>query len=326
MAEKTKDIKIPLKLRFKTWWEGYDLDDVKGRLKALQKDETSESSRDDHSGSRDGNAKEQTASRPWGKLRMEMSQLIWGDGYCGPGGKEHIATMCKLLTLNSEMSAIIIGAGFGGPARVLAEEFGVWITGFELSKELAEQGMQMSTDAGLASKAIIRHLDPEQNDPFDRLYDRGFSKEALYGFPDKAKILKDIYNTLKDGSLFLITDYTLSDISALENPDVQKWLRQEATQPYPVTAKNMKAALEKTGFVIRVNEDISGEYVGLIEGSWSKAAVVAQQLAKKGEEGTEAIKTLMEEAEYWALRAKLLKDGVIHVWRFLANKPNKEIR
>ncbi len=326
MAESTDNIKVPLKLRFKTWWKGYDLDDVKARLKDLQGEEPSEKNNAKSSASAGGEPKEKITSLPWDKIRMEMTQLIWGDGYCGPGGKEHIEKMCKLLTMNSEMSAVVIGAGLGGPARVLAEEFGVWITGYELSKDLAEQGMQMSTDAGLASKAIIQHIDPEQKNPFDRQFDRAFSKEALYCFPNKEKILKDTFDTLKDSALFLITDYTLSDLSALENPDVQKWLKQEATQPYPVTARNMKNHLEEVGFTIRVNEDISSEYVDLIEHSWSKAAIVAQHLSEKGEEGTTAIKSLMEEAEHWALRAKILKEGHIHVWRFLANKPNKEIR
>lgn len=323
MAEKAKDIKVPFKLRLKTWWEGYDLDDVKERLKALNRDDTSEKGNGDANGPA---PKSKIASLPWDKLRIEMTQLIWGDGHCGPGGKEHIAKMCQILTMNSEMSALVIGAGLGGPSRVLAEEYGVWITGYELSRDLAEQGMQMSKDAGFASKAIIRYLDPKQDEPFDRHYDRAFSKESLYCFPDKAKILQDIFDTLKDGALFLITDYTLSDISVLKNPDVRKWLKQEATRPYPVTAGNMKTTLEEVGFTIRVNEDISSEYVELIEQSWSKAAIVAHHLSEKGEEGTKAIKSLMEEAEHWALRAKILKEGHIHVWRFLANKPSKLLR
>lgn len=326
MTENANDIKVPFKLRLKTWWEGYDLDDVKNRLKTLQGDEPSGSNGGESSDSTKSVAEEKITSMAWDKIRMEMIQLIWGDGYCGPGGKEHIESMCKLLTMNSEMSAIVIGAGLGGPARVLAEGFGVWITGYELSKDLAKQGMQMSTDAGLASKAVIKHIDPEQKEPFERQFDRAFSKEALYCFPNKDKILKDVYDTLKDSALFLMTDYTLSDISVLKNPDVQKWLKQEATPAYPVTSSNMKDALEKAGFAIRVNEDISDEYVELIEHSWAKAANVAQHLAAKGEEGTKAIKSMMEEAEHWALRAKLLKEGHIHVWRFLANKPNKEIR
>ncbi len=326
MAEEAKDIKVPFGLRCKAWWNGYDLDDVKERLLAARQEDTSAATNDDAPVTKEPSPTEEISSLPWDKLRMEMTQLIWGDGYCGPGGREHIESMCKLLTMNSEMSAIVIGAGLGGPSRVLAEEFGVWITGVELSRELATQGMQMSTDAGLASKAIIQHLDPEQDAPFDRRFERAFSKEALYCFPDKVKILKDTYDTLKDDALFLITDYTLTDISVLENPDVQKWLKQEATRPYPVTTANMQSAIEEAGFSLRVNEDISKEYIKLIESSWSKAATIAGQLADKGAEGVKAVESLMAEAEFWALRAKLLKEGHIHVWRFLANKQKEQIR
>ncbi|VAX04380.1 hypothetical protein MNBD_ALPHA03-1164 [hydrothermal vent metagenome] len=325
MGKDDKDIKISFKLRCLAWWNGYDIEDVKARLQAQG---TGNFLDDDKVTEEPGPAaKEETVtSLPWDKLRMEMTQLIWGNGYCGPGGKEQIEKMCKLLGLNSKMSAIVIGAGFGGPARVLAEEFGVWITGFELSKELAERGMKMSEDAGLASKAIISHLDPAQEKPFDRSYDRAFSKEALYLFQDKEKILQDTYDTLKEGGLFLITDYTLSDADALENPDVRKWLKQEATQPYLATTAIMQEAIEKTGFSLRVNEDISDEYVKLIEGSWSKATAITKELSKKGAEGTKAIESLMAEAEFWALRAKLLKEGHIRVWRFLGYKQNAELR
>lgn len=334
MADKNNKIKVPFKLRFKTWWEGYDLEEVKQRILAheeqqdamseeekLEEQEIARSKRRDPAG-----LEGEISTLPWDKLRMEMTQLIWGVGYCGPGGRKHIETMSRLLTLNSKMSALIVGAGLGGPTRVLAEEYGVWVTGFELSEELAEQAMQLSVDAGLASKAIIKPLDADSDTPFDRKYDRAFSKEALYFFPDKAKIIQDIYDTLKDGALFLITDYTLSDLASLENPDVRKWLKQEAIHPFPVTSEKMKSVLESVGFTIRVNEDVSEEYVEMIEKSWSKAAVVAKDLATKGAEGIEAINSLMEEAEFWALRARLLKADLIHVWRFLAHKPNKEIR
>ncbi|VAV90981.1 hypothetical protein MNBD_ALPHA02-664 [hydrothermal vent metagenome] len=327
MAKETKDIKVPLKMRLSAWWNGYDLDDVKELLLARQNGGVeAEKTSADKIEIDTPNVEDSISALKWDELRMKMSQLIWGDGYCGPGGKEHIARMCKLLTMNSEMSAIVVGAGLGGPARVLAEEFGVWITGYELSETLAERGMKMSTDMGLASKAIISHLDPEKAEPFDRRFDRAFSKEALYNFPDKPKILKDTFDTLKEGALFLITDYTLANVSAIENPDVQKWLSQEAIRPFPVTADYMQNSLEEAGFVLRVNEDISKEYIDLIEGSWSKAATVAEHLATKGDEGVAAIKILMEEAEHWALRAKLLKEGHIHVWRFLANKPAEQIR
>lgn len=333
MANKSDKIKVPFKLRFKTWWKGYDLEDVKQRMLAHEHGQglnEEEGGKDDSLITADRRAPatldEEISVLPWGDLRIKMTQLIWGDGYCGPGGRKQIETMSKLLAMNGKMSALVVGAGLGGPSRVLTEEYGVWVTGYELSKELAERAMQLSVDAGLASKAAIEHLDVGSDKPFNRSFDRAFSKEALYCFPDKEKIVRDIYETLKHGALFLITDYTVSDLEVLKEPEVKKWLSQESIRPFPDTAENMKSILEATGFKIRVNEDISEEYIDLIQKSWSRAAEVAKGLATKGSEGLQAVNSLMEEAEFWALRARLLKAGHIKVWRFLAHKPNEEIR
>ncbi|WP_339862131.1 SAM-dependent methyltransferase [Paremcibacter congregatus] len=326
MADLVEEIKVPLKLRLRAWWHGYDLEDIKLRLMAQAGAAMSDTDilaaiDKDKAQDQTGPDTDKTSALPWDKIRVEMTQLIWGDGYCGPGGRKHVIDMCKLLSMDSKMSAIVIGAGLGGPARVLTEEFGVWITGYEQSPELSEQANELSKKAGLEKKVIVHPFDPAKASPFDRKYERALSKEALYCFPDKDKVIKETYNTLKDNALFLLTDYVLSDISSLENPDVQKWLKQEAFQPYPVPSKNITTALEKAGFTIRVNEDVSKEYVELIEQSWAKAKTVAEHLTGKGPEGLAAVKTLMVEAEFWALRAKLIKSGLIGVHRFLAHKP-----
>jgi len=78
--------------------------------------------------------------------------------------------------------------------------------------------------------------------------------------------------------------------------------------------------LEKAGFGLRVNEDISKDYIELITNSWSNADKVAAQLAEKKEDSADLINVLMKEAEFWSLKAQLLKEGHIKVWRFVAHK------
>ena len=173
MANAQKSEKIPLKLRLKAWWNGYDVNDMKARLNKGDADDVSANS-DTSSESPEApeavpapkaameEAKDRLSGNlavlPWDETRMEVSQLVWGQGYCGPGGPEHIKAMSKLLAMTPEMSAAVIGAGLGGPCRVMAEEFGVWITGYEESPELAKKGMSLSTMAGLGKKAEISCL------------------------------------------------------------------------------------------------------------------------------------------------------------------------
>ncbi len=257
----------------------------------------------------------------WDDKRLETAQLIWGDGYCGPGGAEYVTSMSKLLGMSKEMSVAVIGAGLGGPSRVLAEEFGAWITGYEESEKLVTKGMELSTKAGLESKAPIQHYDPANDEPFDRAFDRAYSKEALYTVEDKPKLLKNIFTNLKDSGLFLINDYTLGSAEALTNKDVQKWLRQEPVQPFPIPSASMAKILTDSGYMLRVNEDITDSYIEMIAKSWAGADKVIETLSQQKGDQSAQIQSIIKEAEFWMLRSKILKEGHLRVWRFLAYKP-----
>lgn len=310
-------LKIPLKTKFKVWWEGYDIEDVEARLRAaagapppsappVPKQLPAEQAL--------------SASMTWDAGRVEISQYIWGEGYCGPGGPEHVIGLSKLLALSPEMSALVIGAGLGGPARVLAKEFGVWITGVEHSKELAAAGMELSTMAGLAKKAAIMAYDPTAAEPFARNFDRALSKDGMFTVADKGHLIGCVAKKLKDGGLFLITDYFLRDEAAAADSSYRAWKDGEPVTPYPITGGNMVALLADSGFTVRVNEDISDQYAAMITQAWTAADKVAGQLMANGAEGRQKITALVLEAELWSRRAALLTGGQLQLRRILAIK------
>ena len=198
MTGKEDMVKVPLKWRMKAWWEGYDRDDIRKRL--ARGEEIDEADLE-----RSAEKTKSSSGNPigWDENRLESTQIIWGEGYCGPGGPEYVKSMSKLLCMNSNMSVAVIGADLGGPSRVLATKFGAWITGYEESKELAEKGMLHSVKAGLEGKAPIQVYDPKNADIFERTFDRAYSKEVLYTVEDKKSLLKNVFKNLKDGGFFL---------------------------------------------------------------------------------------------------------------------------
>ncbi len=318
MASKENTVKVPMKWRLKAWWEGYDVDDIRARLDNGEEPEDVPEEVKQPASEPESDAPE---AMEWDDKRLETAQLIWGEGYCGPGGSEYVTSMSKLLGMSSKMSVAVIGAGLGGPSRVLANEFGAWITGYEESENLAQKGMALSTKAGLESKAPIQHYDPGSDEPFERTFDRAYSKEALYTVEDKSKLLKNLFTNLKDGGLFLINDYTLGSADALTNKDVQKWIRQEPTQPFPIPNEEMEKLLTDCGYILRVNEDITDSYIDMIAKSWAGVGDVIESLTKHPEDQTDTINRLVKEAEYWMLRSKTMKEGHVKAWRFLAYKP-----
>jgi cyclopropane fatty-acyl-phospholipid synthase-like methyltransferase len=257
----------------------------------------------------------------WSEARIQISQYIWGEGYCGPGGPEHIIGISKLMALSPEMSMMVLGAGLGGPARVLAHEFGAWVTGYESSEQLAAAGMELSTKHGMAKKAPIQHYNPDLTDPFDRNFDRAFIKDTLFTVANKPDLMRKVNNKLKEvDSLILVTDYVMGSATFRDKPEYARWKEQEPLPPYLYTHDEETELFENTGYVVRVNEDISEYYASLITKAWADVDAAVSGLMKKGEEGKKLIKALLHEAEFWSLRAKLLESGDLQMWRILASK------
>ncbi|RMF08164.1 MAG: methyltransferase domain-containing protein [Alphaproteobacteria bacterium] len=318
MASASKHPRIPLKTRLKVWWEGYDMNDVEARLRAIE----SRRAKPEPVKARAAPPPidEDLPINPWDEKRIEIAQYIWGEGYCGPGGPEHIVSMSKLLAMSPEMSALVLGAGLGGPARVLAQEFGVWITGVEASEKLAAAGMELSIMHGMAKKAPIRTYNPEEPEEFERNFDRAFAKEALYTVKNKKALVKQVSANLKKDGLFLITDFFLADGGKGASQEIRDRKEKEAQKPYLTTVEDMVDILEASGFTIRVNEDISDQYISMIAKAWAEADKVVAKLKEQGEEGKALIEVLMREAEHWSDRSRLLEKDFLQVHRILAAK------
>ncbi len=311
--------KLPLKLRLKAWWEGYDADEIEARLSNRgTKDDQSTPAKAAEKGPTD-TLNEELPIDPWDEETIDIAQYIWGDGFCGPGGPEYIVSLSKLLALSPEMSMMQLGAGLGGPARTLADRFGVWVTGYEESEQLVNAGNELSKIAGMSKKANLEVYEPEELEEFERQYDRALSKEALFTVQNKAGIIRAVEEKLKPGGLLLVTDYVVADDSIYGKDIYKQWRVGERADPCPVTEGEFKKILKDVKLQVRVSEDISSDYIKLINQAWAGADKVAAKLAKE-ENGAALIQTLMREAEFWARRKRMLESGDLRLWRFVANK------
>jgi cyclopropane fatty-acyl-phospholipid synthase-like methyltransferase len=326
---------VPFKIWLKAWWEGYDpvefanyLDKKRAaaapppaapaadhKPKSPPRDAPSDVTPDDL----------ELPFDPWDANRIEIAQYIWGEGYCGPGGPEHIISMCKLLALSPEMSLLEIGANLGGPARTLADKYGTWVTGYETSERLVKLANEKSLMAGLAKKADIRHYSTGSAEGFGRHFDRALAKESLFTIENKANILGLVEEHLKPSGLFLITDFVLGSDQVSGKESFRTWRDKEAEKrrPYMVTAQELAGLVKKARFNVRVNEDVSATYIDLINRAWAGADKVAAQLARK-EDSEDLLKALLKEAEFWSNRARMLESGDLRLWRILASKRSEK--
>lgn len=317
---------MTLALRLRAWWEGYDPKQIQARLdeRARLLEAQRNAAREKAAAARASKQpehmdKEDLVNDPWDADKVNIAQYIWGDGFCGPGGPEYIIALSKLMALSPEMSMIQLGASLGGPARVLSEKFGVWINGYEESKTLVERGNELSKMAGMEKKVTLEQYNPDEMEEFERKFDRAIAKEALFTIENKKHIISCVEDKLKPGGLFLITDYFLGSDSVVSKDSYKEWKTGERHAPYPILIDEMKDLLKDKKMQVRVSEDITEAYIDMINKAWAGADDVAARLAKE-EDGPRLIQILMQEAEYWTRRKKLMEKGDIRLWRIVASK------
>jgi SAM-dependent methyltransferase len=317
-ADKATVVKPKLKLGQKifAWWEGYDLD----ALAALTAPPPVIIAQEPEPPARIITpGLESLPFDPWSADRADVAQLIWGKAFCGPGGPDHVISMSKLLALTPEMSIADLGAGLGGPARVLAEHFGVWVTGFETSNYLVTAGNEMSYMSGMARKAPIKLLDVESKEPFERRFDRIYG----HGFLSKLRTISDMTGkvsaALKSDGLVLVTDYFARDKKSLTDPEVISWLASEPHSPNLHIVDKVLKEFEVHKLMVRVNEPMTDQYSKLATNGWRGANDVVAELME--DEGTaHLVPVLLKEAETWARRLKIFASGKVEVRRILAAK------
>ena len=67
----------------------------------------------------------------WSAERRDLVQLLWGDGFIWPGGKEYVYDLVNAFALTPAQSMLELGSGLGGGTRAVVEKFGTYVTGRE---------------------------------------------------------------------------------------------------------------------------------------------------------------------------------------------------
>ncbi len=301
--------KIPLKLRLKAWWEGYDLE-----VRQKQSERSDEAAQGDE---------EEQGIKPferWDEAHLELLRTVWDGDFVTPGGNDYILQLVKPFGLNPAMSMVELGAGSGGAARLMAKDFGVWITGMEGERKLADAGMALSEKAGLEKKAPIVHFDPQNFELKAKSFDCIFSKEFFYTVQDKERLVEALEFGMKENGQLLFTDYVLAKEGG-SSQAIDDWAAGEYIKPHPWSMEQYVRELTNRKLDIRITEDITDKFRNMVVQAWAK--FMTSQGA--GAVNNDIASALVEEVELWTRRVKALESGDLRVCRIYALKKSRSI-
>ena len=131
----------------------------------------------------------------------------------------------------------------GGPAAVLAVEYGAHVHAISTASEPVERALAYATQHGTADRLMFHAADPGAL-PFDeQSFEVVFSLEAAHRFSDKRRFVSEAFRVLSPGGML-----ALSDMTATMDVPVARRLPSRGVDL--VTAEAWRKMAEEAGFEI----------------------------------------------------------------------------
>ena len=177
------------------------------------------------------------------KPTVEDAIEIGGIETLHPGGFALTKRTAELATLREGLKVLVVSSGRGTQSIFYAKEFGVDVTGLDISEEMVETAVDNAEKAGLAHKVEFR-LGDSQCLPFkDHSFDVVIN-ECAVGIPDDSqKVLDEMVRVVKPGGRILIHESTWRVKLSKEEKD--EFAERYGTTP--LEFDEWRAMLEKAG-------------------------------------------------------------------------------
>jgi ubiquinone/menaquinone biosynthesis C-methylase UbiE len=308
-APRKREGYVELFIRLKAWWEGVDVEIVRREFDERWAAKNPPKDSPDFSIEID-NIHPRFANDRWTDARLDVTQILWGEGFSLPGGRDFALKLVKSLALRPEHTFADLSSGLGGGTRAIAKRYQLWLEGYEREEDLSDYANDISIEQELDAQAPVTHYAVEKLALQENRYDAIMIREMLFSVDDKKALLQDIGRALKSDGNLLFTDFVLTD-RLQETETLAAWRAAEPFRARPWTMDEYRQMLSDLRYVVRVFEDVTDDYVAYINAGWMEAL----KAVKAGKLSREMVDALMEEGQMWLARSRALQEGRLRLLR-----------
>lgn len=167
-------------------------------------------------------------------------------------GREATRELARLADMSTGDKVLDLGCGLGGPARMLAAEFGCTVTGIDLMAEYIEAAEMLTDMVGLAHRVTFRQGDMQALPFADSRFDVVWSQHTLMNIADKPALFEQIHRVLTPEGKIALYEVVAGNVAPRHYP--VQW----ATDPsmdHLIDGDTLLAQLAAAGFVPSIWQD-----------------------------------------------------------------------
>ncbi len=178
------------------------------------------------------------------------------------GGLDAVIELAQASGVTSQNRILDIGSGLGGTARVLAHTYGCRVDGIEITELRHCDAADLTRLVGLDHLVRLVHADFLNLDVPPRSYDVVFCQATASHFNDKGRLLDRCTTTLVEGGRLAVEDcYLRGPIATNSCSQHMLDTLQDCWKAYLIPLEEWRAALERHGFVIEAEADLSQPFL-----------------------------------------------------------------
>jgi ubiquinone/menaquinone biosynthesis C-methylase UbiE len=121
-------------------------------------------------------------------------------------GRKATLEIAALLNIDSSSRVLDIGSGLGGPARTVADTYGCFVTGIDLTAAFCEAATTLSGWVGLSDRVRFQQGDATALPFEDAAFDAAMSIHVAMNIAAKDRMYAEARRVLKPGARFVVYD------------------------------------------------------------------------------------------------------------------------
>lgn len=169
-------------------------------------------------------------------------------------GRQATVDLAKAAKLRPGERVLDVGAGLGGPARVLARDFGCRVTALDLTLAYCETAEVLNRLTGLDALVEVKHGNALELPFADESFDVVWTQHASMNIADKARLYAEVTRVLRAGGRFAMFDILAGDVGPVHFP--VPWA-SEPTMSFLATPEETRRLLTNAGLIPVVWDDVT---------------------------------------------------------------------